>query len=327
MTEKIRSANQRSPSQPLIQGTSEGHLATGPKDQDARGGPARSPGHSRTQKRNGQRHTSARGPSKPNIYGALDLGTNNCRLLLARPTDSGFKVVDGFSKIVRLGEGMSTTGALSPAAMDRTIEALRQCKNKIGNHKIARLRLIATEACRSASNADEFLSRIRAETGIELEVVDRKTEAQLAVTGCADLVDQGASGAVIFDIGGGSSELAWLDFRGGRPKARGKMAASIRSWQSLPVGVVSIAEKFDGVNVTPESFEDMIDYVREHLKRFKGREKLKRAITESKMHLVGTSARSPRWRACIWGWSAMTVPKSTGFGWASNMLSIPCACC
>lgn len=289
MTDKIRSANQKRPAQPPIKGTGEGHLATGPKDQGARGGHGRSPGQSRTHKRNGQRHTSARSHARPNIYGALDLGTNNCRLLLARPTDSGFKVVDGFSKIVRLGEGLSTTGALSPAAMDRTIDALKQCQSKIGNHKIAKLRLIATEACRSASNAEAFLSRIRTETGIELEVVDRKTEAQLAVTGCADLVEPGVSGAVIFDIGGGSSELAWLDFRGGRPKARGKMAASIRSWQSLPVGVVSIAEKFDGVNVTPESFEEMIAYVQTHLKRFKGREKLKRAITESKMHLVGTS--------------------------------------
>ncbi|MCF4098051.1 Ppx/GppA phosphatase family protein [Maritalea mediterranea] len=264
-------------------------MATGPKDQHARGGQRPSPGQSRTHKRNGQRHKSVRGPAKPNIYGALDLGTNNCRLLLARPTDSGFKVVDGFSRIVRLGEGLSTTGSLTQAAMDRTIDALKQCQTKIGNHRIAKLRLIATEACRSADNAEEFLQRIQLETGIELEVVDRKTEAQLAVTGCADLVDPGVSGAVIFDIGGGSSELAWLDFRGGRPKARGKMAASIRSWQSLPVGVVSIAEKFDGVNVTPESFEEMIAYVRTFLKKFKGREKLKRAIAENKMHLVGTS--------------------------------------
>lgn len=289
MTDKIRSANQKCPSKPATKGKGEGHSATGQKDLGARSSHGRSSGHARTHKRNGQRHKSARSHANSTIYGALDLGTNNCRLLLARPTDSGFKVVDGFSKIVRLGEGLSTTGALSDTAMDRTIEALKQCQSKISNHKSVKLRLIATEACRAASNADAFLTRIRAETGIELEVVDRKTEAQLAVTGCADLVEPGVSGAVIFDIGGGSSELAWLDFRGGRPKARGKMAASIRSWQSLPVGVVSIAEKFDGVNVTPECFEDMIDYVQTHLKRFKGREKLKRAIADSKMHLVGTS--------------------------------------
>ena len=223
------------------------------------------------------------------LYGALDLGTNNCRLLLARPTSSGFKVVDGFSRIVRLGEGLTTTGRLSDDAMDRTIEALLACKLKIENQKVSKFRLIATEACRSAENAEFFLARIERETGIVLEVVDRQTEAQLAVTGCADLVEPGVAGAIVFDIGGGSSELAWLDFRGGRPKSPGKMASSIRSWQSLPVGVVSIAEKFDGVNVTPQSFEDMVDYVASHLKKFRGREKLKQTLAEHPMHLVGTS--------------------------------------
>jgi exopolyphosphatase/guanosine-5'-triphosphate,3'-diphosphate pyrophosphatase len=198
-------------------------------------------------------------------------------------------VVDGFSRIVRLGEGLTQTGRLSDEAMERTIEALRACKAKLDNQKVTSFRLIATDACRSAENAKGFLKRIQSETGIELEVVDRQTEAQLAVTGCADLVEPGVSGAIIFDIGGGSSELAWLDFRGGRPKSPGKMASSIRSWQSLPVGVVSIAEKFDGVDVTPESFEEMVAYVATHLKKFKGREKLKRALEENPMHLVGTS--------------------------------------
>lgn len=223
------------------------------------------------------------------LYGALDLGTNNCRLLLARPTSSGFKVVDGFSRIVRLGEGLTSTGRLSDDAMDRTIEALQACKLKIDNQNVTKFRLIATEACRSADNAEVFLARIERETGIVLEVVDRQTEAQLAVTGCADLVEPGVAGSIIFDIGGGSSELAWLDFRGGRPKSPGKMASSIRSWQSLPVGVVSIAEKFDGVNVTPESFEEMVAYVASHLKKFRGREKLKQTLAEHPMHLVGTS--------------------------------------
>jgi len=226
---------------------------------------------------------------KSELYGALDLGTNNCRLLLARPTAAGFKVVDGFSRIVRLGEGLTTSGRLSDEAMERTIEALRACKTKIENQKVSKFRLIATEACRSADNAEGFLARIHTEIGLDLEVVDRQTEAQLAVTGCADLVEPGVAGAIIFDIGGGSSELAWLDFRGGRPKSPGKMASSIRSWQSLPVGVVSIAEKFDGVNVTPESFEEMVAYVASHLKKFKGREKLKRTLEEHPLHLVGTS--------------------------------------
>jgi exopolyphosphatase / guanosine-5'-triphosphate,3'-diphosphate pyrophosphatase len=226
-----------------------------------------------------------RGP----LYAALDLGTNNCRLLIARPHENSFRVLDGFTRIVRLGEGLSTTGRLSDAAMDRTIEALRQCRNKLREHEPARMRLIATEACRAASNGLEFLARVERELGLVLEVVDRQTEASLAVTGCADLIEEGTSGALMFDIGGGSSELAWLDFRGGRPKRQGRMASSIRSWQSLPVGVVSIAEKFGGVDVTRERFEEMVRYVASHLRQFRGREKLKQMIAAHPVHLIGTS--------------------------------------
>ncbi len=223
------------------------------------------------------------------LYAALDLGTNNCRLLIARPESRNFRVIDGFTRIVRLGEGLSQTGRLDDAAMQRTIDALRQCANKLNQHEPASMRLIATEACRSATNGAEFIARVEAEVGLQLEIIDRQTEAQLAVTGCADLVEPEADGALLFDIGGGSSELAWLDFRGGRPKRRGRMSASIRSWQSLPVGVVSIAERFDGVNVTPESFEAMVDYVREQLFHFRGRNKLRRMIDEHPVHLLGTS--------------------------------------
>ena len=227
----------------------------------------------------------SRGP----LYAALDLGTNNCRLLIARPHDHGFRVLDGFTRIVRLGEGVSVTGRLSDAAMGRTMEALRQCRNKLVEHQPTRMRLIATEACRAAENGVDFLSRVREELGLELEIVDRRTEAELAVTGCADLIEGAAQGALMFDIGGGSSELAWLDFRGGRPRAQGRMSASIRSWQSLPVGVVSIAERFGGVDVTPEVFEAMVAYVAEHLKQFRGRDKLRQMIAEHPVHLIGTS--------------------------------------
>ena len=231
---------------------------------------------------NPRRH---RGP----LYAALDLGTNNCRLLIARPHDHGFRVIDGFTRIVRLGEGVSVTGRLSDAAMERTIEALRQCRNKLREHQPARMRLIATEACRAAGNGPAFLARVKDELGLDLEVVDRRTEAELAVTGCADLIEGAAAGALMFDIGGGSSELAWLDFRGGRPRAQSRMPASIRSWQSLPVGVVSIAEKFGGVDVTPEIFERMVAHVSEQLRQFRGREKLRQMIATHPVHLIGTS--------------------------------------
>ena len=227
----------------------------------------------------------ARGP----LYAALDLGTNNCRLLIARPHETGFRVMDGFTRIVRLGEGLSTTGRLSDAAMERTMEALRLCRNKLREHEPTRMRLIATEACRAASNGEEFIARVERELGLKLEIVDRQTEASLAVTGCADLIEEDSSGALMFDIGGGSSELAWLDFRGGRPRRTGRMAASIRSWQSLPVGVVSIAERFGGVEVTPGSFEAMVAFVAGHLRQFRGRDKLKQMIAEHPVHLIGTS--------------------------------------
>jgi exopolyphosphatase / guanosine-5'-triphosphate,3'-diphosphate pyrophosphatase len=240
------------------------------------------------EKRTSSASIPSRRPRGP-VYAALDLGTNNCRLLIARPHERSFRVLDGFTRIVRLGEGLSTTGRLSDAAMDRTIEALRLCRNKLRDHEPARARLIATEACRSASNGQEFLARVEAELGLALEIVDRRTEAELAVTGCADLIDQGTEGALMFDIGGGSSELAWLDFRGGRPKRQGRMAASIRSWQSLPVGVVSIAERFGGIDVTRDSFEAMVDHVSQHLREFRGRQKLRQMIADHSVHLIGTS--------------------------------------
>lgn len=232
--------------------------------------------------------TGRRGGRGP-VYAALDLGTNNCRLLIARPHEQSFRVLDGFTRIVRLGEGLSVSGRLSDAAMDRTIEALKQCRNKLEEHAPARMRLIATEACRSASNGESFIARVLEETGLDLEIVDRRTEAELAVTGCADLIEAESAGALMFDIGGGSSELAWLDFRGGRPRRQGRMAASIRSWQSMPVGVVSIAEHFGGIEVTRDTFEAMVAHVASHLREFKGRGKLRQMIADHPVHLIGTS--------------------------------------
>lgn len=254
---------------------------------NAQGG-ERAPAGEAGRRTHNTQNPSQRRPRGP-LYAALDLGTNNCRLLIARPHEQSFRVLDGFTRIVRLGEGLSTSGRLSDAAMERTIDALRQCRNKLREHEPARARLIATEACRSAANGPEFVARVERELGLVLEIVDRQTEAALAVTGCADLIDPQSSGALMFDIGGGSSELAWLDFRGGRPKRQGRMSASIRSWQSLPVGVVSIAEKYGGVDVTRDTFEAMVQDVASHLRQFRGREKLRRMIADHPVHLIGTS--------------------------------------
>ena len=148
-------------------------------------------------------------PWPDDLYAALDLGTNNCRLLIAQPTRPGqFRVVDAFSRIVRLGEGLGAHGRLSAEAMDRAVDALKVCAAKLSGRDIRRMRLIATEACRSADNGEEFLSRVLVETGLELEIINRETEARLAVSGCSSLVGREARSVVLFDIGGGSSEIA-----------------------------------------------------------------------------------------------------------------------
>ncbi|MEO9527239.1 Ppx/GppA family phosphatase [Roseibium sp.] len=223
------------------------------------------------------------------LYAALDLGTNNCRLLIARPEERGFRVVDAFSRIVRLGEGVGAHLRLSEAAMDRAVDALAQCHRKLADRGVVRARLIATEACRAAENGDQFIDRVKDETGLALEVVNRETEARLAVAGCASLVDHDADGVILFDIGGGSSEIVWLDLRN-RCGARGyALTRFIRSWISLPVGVVNLAERHGGVHVTPEIFEAMVEDAANHLSEFSLANNLTEAIATGRVHMLGTS--------------------------------------
>lgn len=221
------------------------------------------------------------------VFAALDLGTNNCRLLVAIPSRNGqFRVIDAFSRIVRLGEGLSASGRLSDAAMDRAVEALKICGDKLRSRKIARSRLIATEACRSADNGAEFLERVEREAGLKLEIIDRRTEARLAVSGCGSLVERDTQGVVLFDIGGGSSEIALIDLTKRRSS---RLANHIVSWTSLPVGVVSLAERFGGKTVTREVFVAMVDDVATRLDAFEGRNRLNHVLATPKFHLLGTS--------------------------------------
>jgi exopolyphosphatase/guanosine-5'-triphosphate,3'-diphosphate pyrophosphatase len=189
-------------------------------------------------------------------YAALDLGTNNCRLLVARPAGDTFRVIDAFSRIIRLGEGVTASGRLSDAAIERALSALAVCRNKMKNRGVTRARLIATEACRAAENGDEFLARVSGDLGITLEVIDRETEATLAATGCTPLMDPQADGAVLFDIGGGSSELVRLN-RSYQTRC-GPPLPQIRGWISLPHGVVTLAERHGGLNVSRDTYETMV---------------------------------------------------------------------
>nr|WP_206683508.1 Ppx/GppA phosphatase family protein [Rhizobium changzhiense] len=219
------------------------------------------------------------------LYAALDLGTNNCRLLIAQPTRPGqFRVVDAFSRIVRLGEGLAASGRLSDEAMERAIEALRICASKLRSREIRRMRLIATEACRQAVNGEEFLSRVVAETGLALEIIDRETEARLAVSGCSSLVGRETRSVVLFDIGGGSSEIAVIRIGDNRFS---RLANHITHWTSLPVGVVTLSERHGGHDVTPEAFEGMVREVEGMLGRFDCPE-IEVAQTGD-FHLIGTS--------------------------------------
>jgi exopolyphosphatase/guanosine-5'-triphosphate,3'-diphosphate pyrophosphatase len=235
-------------------------------------------------------HDSPQGTAEENAaragatYAALDLGTNNCRLLVARPAGDGFRVVDAFSRIIRLGEGMSASGRLSEAAISRAVEALAICRDKMKNRAVARTRLIATEACRSAENGEHFRTRIAEEVGLELEIVDRETEATLAASGCTPLFDPNADGVILFDIGGGSSELVLLG--PSHSTRRGPPLPNILGWTSIPVGVVTLAERHGGLAVTREIYETMTAEVTAFVAPFAAEHKIPRL---EGIHLLGTS--------------------------------------
>ncbi len=246
-------------------------------------GPDRDGGRRRAGHHDGSGRANRRRERGP-FYAALDLGTNNCRLLVAEPTGERFRVVDSFSRIVRLGEGVGQSKRLSDDAMERAIGALRICAQKLRTRPLKRARLIATQACRIAENGEAFLTRVRDELEIELEIVDRRTEARLAAEGCFSLLDHAADGAVLFDIGGGSSEIVWLD-----RKKQNRRGGLIRAWVSLPIGVVTLAERHGGVEVGEATFEAMVDDVRAEFHRFHAREALRKAVVERRFHYLGTS--------------------------------------
>ncbi|HTW52350.1 MAG TPA: Ppx/GppA phosphatase family protein [Stellaceae bacterium] len=224
-------------------------------------------------------------------FAALDLGTNNCRLLVARPAPwghgGGFRVVDAFSRIVRLGEGLEATGALSEAAMARTLDALKVCASKITQRRVCAGRSVATEACRRAANCGDFLARVRDEVGLELEIISTAEEARLVVSGCAPLLHPRLPYAVVFDIGGGSTEIVWLHHRRshGGPPARPEILGSI----SLPFGVVTFTERFGGVEVTPAIYNAMVDEAEAALAPFEHEHRIRRHIAARRVQMIGSS--------------------------------------
>jgi exopolyphosphatase/guanosine-5'-triphosphate,3'-diphosphate pyrophosphatase len=199
---------------------------------------------------------AAQRPIMRTAYAALDLGTNNCRLLIARPSGDGFTIIDAFSRIVRLGEGLAASGRLSEEAIDRAIAALAICADKLKRRNVTLVRSVATEACRRAENGGAFVARVHAETGIRLDVIDAGEEARLAVLGCQALLPQGDAPALIFDIGGGSTELVLVD--------TGQGEARIIDWFSAPWGVVSLTEAEGGDRQSADVDECLAAYRRMH---------------------------------------------------------------
>jgi exopolyphosphatase/guanosine-5'-triphosphate,3'-diphosphate pyrophosphatase len=256
---------------------------------------ANAPAHGLPAAAESKNDTGAPRAQAPSIYAALDLGTNNCRLLIAKPSRRGFLVIDAFSRIIRLGEGVLSSGRLSPTAMNRTLDALKVCAEKMKRRGVTRSRLIATEACRIAANSGEFIDAVERQTGLRIEIVTQETEARLAVSGCASLIDRNGDWALVFDIGGGSSELIWLDLaRLGRPWRRTlhdriDVQACIGAWTSLPIGVVNLAERHGGRDVTPENYEAMVADVMAAVAPFEAQHRFGERIAGRRAHFLGTS--------------------------------------
>ncbi len=225
-------------------------------------------------------HKSEHGP----LYAALDLGTNSCRMLIAQPKGSQFQVVDSFSKSVQLGQGLESTGKLSRASMNRTINALRICRQKLSRHNVTKMRLVATEACRRAKNGAQFIQQIRREAGLTLEVITPEEEARLAVISCAPLVSPKTEQLLVVDIGGGSTELVWIDLtavpaaerpgaimrlhRGFVQEPNDMAAARVVDWISVPLGVATLRDQFVDVEDDAARFALMSWYFEENLSKF-----------------------------------------------------------
>ncbi len=261
-----------------------------PETDDAPAGVNRSqrPGPGGQRARGGASDGSGASGREPPLYGALDLGTNNCRLLIARPARDGFRVVDSFSRIVRLGEGLSRTGRLDDAAMERAYEALALCGERVARKGVESVRLmaVATQACRQADNGTAFIERVRVGTGLRLRIIDPIEEARLAVEGCLNLFDASAEAVLVVDVGGGSTELSWLK--------RSDAGFTLQGWMSAPIGVVTLAERHPEPEGAADGalahwYEAMVEDMSQALALAPVDPALRELFVAGRAHLVGTS--------------------------------------
>ena len=240
-------------------------------------------------------HVSGRPPRREApCYAALDLGTNNCRLLIATPAGRGFRIVEAFSRIVRLGQGLSQTGRLDEVAMERTLAALKICSEKIARRGASTVRAVATQACRQADNGGAFIAEVQQRTGLTLQIITPREEARLSVVGCLNLIDHSAAAALVVDVGGGSTELSWIDLRDGALRRQGDRISPerlpIRAWLSVPVGVVTLAERFPETAPASQAwFREMVEAMKAHIAAFPHADHLRPIFTAGRGHLIGTS--------------------------------------
>ena len=242
------------------------------------------PPHKQGERANGRNGAGTRGGvgRVSGVFAAIDLGTNNCRLLVAEPTGREFRVIDGFSRIVGLGEGVSQAGVLSEAAIQRTLAALKVCANKMKKRHVTQSRCVATQAVRVAGNSDAFLKRVRDETGIQMEIISSREEAELTLSGCLSLLDLTQEYTLLFDVGGGSAEVVWA-------KVSSNDAVNIEGWTSLPCGVVTLTEQHKQQEFSVVEYNALVSEVMNMLRPFDLQFGIAEQISAGSVQMVGTA--------------------------------------
>ena len=277
--------------------------------------------------------TATQSAKSGELYAALDLGTNSCRMLIARPVGNQFHVVDSFSKAVQLGQGLEATGRLSRASISRTVQALQICRRKIEEHGVKRMRLVATEACRRAKNSRDFMRLVRRETGLPLEIIAAEEEARLAVIACAPLVEAKTEQLLVVDIGGGSTELVWIDVSQVAPEERvsaimrlsdgftrpdgSARAARVVDWISVPLGVATLKDQFSDVDDDAARFALMSWFFEEKLADFSP---YTSGSPREGFQIVGTSGTVTTVAACHLGLKRYDRTKVDGLTMSSTQI-------
>jgi len=254
----------------------------------------RSPSHGDTRPHSAKSPSTGNGETKtkPAVYAAVDLGTNNCRLLVAKATPHGrrnIRVIDSYSEVVKLGHNLTSTGRLADASMDASVEALKVCAEKIHRRGVSSWRCVATQACRQADNGEEFIARVKREVGLSLEIISPRIEARLSVMGCLNLVDTRKHVALVVDIGGGSTELSWVDIRRLKTDIPQTNRPPISAWASIPVGVATLSEMYPEHNDRTQWYADMKAKVRECLLEQRCDTRFTNVFKAGKGHIIGTS--------------------------------------